>query len=148
MNQNTTRRFTSILMGLGIVGFAFAAQAATPENGAKGHRGRGLATQAQGERRTPEARQNNKAARAAKWAERAAQLDTNKDGQLQVSEVLEHRQAKMKARLQKADANRDGILQDSERKAVRKGHKGERGEDGARIKAHKKGRRGKRTARS
>jgi len=151
MSNKTTRAITTVLMGLGIMGLTFTAQAATPN-----HTRTGPKDLRQAKKVTAEGKQRNKRARGkeakkARRAKRMAMLDTNRDGQLQIAELVAHRGAKMKARLHKADSNGDGILQDSERKAARqakKAKKAERRDKRATKKAKRKARRERRKARA
>lgn len=128
MSTKTTRRIT-VLMGLGIFGLGFNAQAATPNQHRTGPKDLRQTAKVTAEGKQDSKRMRRMEAKDARRAKTLALLDTNRDGALQISELVSHRQMKMKARLQKADTNGDGILQDGERKTARqarKAHKVER----------------------
>ncbi len=151
MSKKTTRGITTILMGLGIMGLTFTAQAATPNHTRTGPKDLRPAAKVSAEGKHSNKRARGKEAKKARRAKRMAMLDTNRDGQLQISELVSHRQMKMKARLQKADTNGDGILQSTERKAARqakKAMKAERRSKRSKNKANRKARRDRRKARA
>lgn len=151
MSKKTTRGITTILMGLGIMGLTFTAQAATPNHTRTGPKDLRQAAKVTVEGKHRNKRARGKEAKKARRAHRMAKLDTNRDGQLQIAELVAHRGAKMKARLHKADTNGDGILQSSERKAARKAKKAmkaERRKKRGEKKAKRKARRDRRKARA